>query len=355
MCSLCSRLRRGALYRVASELGATKIALGHHRDDMVQTLFMNMFFGGRLKGMPPKLVSDDGRHVVIRPLAYVAEADLERWADERAVPDHSVQPVRQPAEPAARSHRRRCCATGSARTRAGSTASSTRWRASCRRISWTGTCSRSPALQPTGVADADGDRAFDDDEPAPPAVGRAGPSPTARCAPAPCRRRRRVEEKRHDKDRRRAVRRRSRSPAAHRSTTSTPTSRASAAGRPAAAPRPMPSSGCRRSRRSRSRRRCSRTRRGRAIEGAGFVAAPPKAARADVTRAARRAHHRDRPLALRRPVLVRRLWCLAPAVRLRPLRPAVLGGRTGGRTAGAAGIGGYGLLQRRTTSARSRS
>ena len=80
MCSLCSRLRRGILYRVAGELGATKIALGHHRDDMVQTLFMNMFFGGRMKGMPPKLVSDDGRHVVIRPLAYVAEADLERWA-----------------------------------------------------------------------------------------------------------------------------------------------------------------------------------------------------------------------------------------------------------------------------------
>ncbi|MEO8081805.1 MAG: tRNA 2-thiocytidine(32) synthetase TtcA [Caldimonas sp.] len=86
MCSLCSRLRRGALYRVASELGATRIALGHHRDDMVQTLFMNMFFGGRLKGMPPKLVSDDGRHVVIRPLAYVAEADLARWATHRAFP-----------------------------------------------------------------------------------------------------------------------------------------------------------------------------------------------------------------------------------------------------------------------------
>jgi tRNA 2-thiocytidine biosynthesis protein TtcA len=86
MCSLCSRLRRGILYRVASELGATKIALGHHRDDMVQTLFMNMFFGGRMKGMPPKLVSDDGRHVVIRPLAYVAETDLERWAEHRAFP-----------------------------------------------------------------------------------------------------------------------------------------------------------------------------------------------------------------------------------------------------------------------------
>jgi tRNA 2-thiocytidine biosynthesis protein TtcA len=86
MCSLCSRLRRGILYRVASELGATKIALGHHRDDMVQTLFMNMFFGGRMKGMPPKLVSDDGRHIVIRPLAYVAETDLERWALHRQFP-----------------------------------------------------------------------------------------------------------------------------------------------------------------------------------------------------------------------------------------------------------------------------
>ena len=86
MCSLCSRLRRGILYRVASELGATKIALGHHRDDMVATLLMNMFFGGRMKGMPPKLVSDDGRHVVIRPLAYVAESDLERWAEQRGFP-----------------------------------------------------------------------------------------------------------------------------------------------------------------------------------------------------------------------------------------------------------------------------
>ena len=86
MCSLCSRLRRGILYRVARELGATKIALGHHRDDMVVTLLMNMFFGSRIKGMPPKLVSDDGRNIVIRPLAYVAETDLERWATHRQFP-----------------------------------------------------------------------------------------------------------------------------------------------------------------------------------------------------------------------------------------------------------------------------
>ena len=86
MCSLCSRLRRGILYRVARELGATKIALGHHRDDMVVTLLINMFFGGRLKGMPPKLVSDNGQHVVIRPLTYVDEADLQRWAEHRQFP-----------------------------------------------------------------------------------------------------------------------------------------------------------------------------------------------------------------------------------------------------------------------------
>ncbi len=85
-CSLCSRLRRGILYRVADELGATKIALGHHRDDMLETFFLNMFFGSKLKGMPPKLQSDDGKHIVIRPLAYVKEADTTRYAEVKGFP-----------------------------------------------------------------------------------------------------------------------------------------------------------------------------------------------------------------------------------------------------------------------------
>jgi tRNA 2-thiocytidine biosynthesis protein TtcA len=81
MCGLCSRLRRGVIYRVAKELGATRIALGHHRDDILETFFLNLFFNGKLKAMPPKLVSDDGNHIVIRPLAYASEVDLVRYAE----------------------------------------------------------------------------------------------------------------------------------------------------------------------------------------------------------------------------------------------------------------------------------
>ncbi|HTT40376.1 MAG TPA: tRNA 2-thiocytidine(32) synthetase TtcA [Burkholderiales bacterium] len=86
MCGLCSRLRRGVIYRVAKELGATKIALGHHRDDILETFFLNLFFAAKLKAMPPKLVSDDGQHIVIRPLAYVSEHDLTRYAQVKRFP-----------------------------------------------------------------------------------------------------------------------------------------------------------------------------------------------------------------------------------------------------------------------------
>jgi tRNA 2-thiocytidine biosynthesis protein TtcA len=181
MCSLCSRLRRGVLYRVAAELGATRIALGHHRDDIVQTMFMNLFFGGRLKAMPPKLVSDDGRHVVIRPLARVAEVDLERWAAHRQFP---IIPCT-------------LCGNQADLQRVKMKAMLRGWELehpgrienifnALARVVPSHLLDRSlfpfESLEPTGVSDPAGDRAFDgDDECSPPGAGAA---PAVRIRPA---------------------------------------------------------------------------------------------------------------------------------------------------------------------------
>ena len=180
MCSLCSRLRRGILYRVATELGANKVALGHHRDDIIVTLLMNMFFGGRMKGMPPKLVSDDGKHIVIRPLAYVAETDLERWA---AVRDYPIIPCT-------------LCGSQEGLQRAQIKAMLREWEKkhpgrSDNMLRAMGQLTPShlldrnlhpfATLQPTGVADPMGDKAFDEDD----ACGSTAAAMPVRLMPRP--------------------------------------------------------------------------------------------------------------------------------------------------------------------------
>ena len=318
MCSLCSRLRRGVLYRVAGELGATKIALGHHRDDMVATLFLNLFFGGQLKAMPPKLVSDDGRHVVIRPLAYVARARPVRFAEQRAVPDHPVQPVRA----------RRTCSASHRRDAA--------------RLGARGSGPHRPHLRCDGARRA---LASDGSE-----------TVSVRSTPTDGRRRRR--------GRPRLRRRRYGAPGR---------------GRPDRADGDAAFSACRRASRRRGMTRtlaaliagaalggCAslntvdadvstfgrwptgRGRRDLCLRAAAVAAGAASATAAARGRGAggdrnrrpgrraaeparptygpgRRAHHRNRGLALRRPVLVRRHVSLAPPVRLRPLRPGVWG------------------------------
>ena len=180
-CSLCSRLRRGILYRVASELGATKIALGHHRDDILETFFLNLFFGGKLKGMPPKLVSDDGRHTVIRPLAYVREADLSRWAEHRAFPiipcdlcgsqdNLQRKQIKAMLREWERAHPGRTETIFNALSDVAPSHLMDR------------TLFDFAHLAPTGVPDPDGDRAFDAEPCEPPAVQRIAVMPAAKAA-----------------------------------------------------------------------------------------------------------------------------------------------------------------------------
>ena len=173
MCSLCSRLRRGILYRVASELGATKIALGHHRDDMVVTMLMNMFFGGRLKGMPAKLVSDDGKHTVIRPLAYVAEDDLDRWAAHRQFP--IIPCTLCGSQPNLQRAQIKRMLQGWEREYPGRSDNMLR---AMGHVSLSHLMDRKlfpfEALQPSGVHNPEGDKAFDEDDEA----GCATPSPS---------------------------------------------------------------------------------------------------------------------------------------------------------------------------------
>ncbi|QDQ88348.1 tRNA 2-thiocytidine(32) synthetase TtcA [Alcaligenaceae bacterium SJ-26] len=169
MCSLCSRLRRGILYRVASELGATKIALGHHRDDILGTFFLNLFYGGKMKAMPPKLVSDDGRHTVIRPLAYVVEKDLIAYADWKAFPiipcnlcgsqeNLKRQEVKRMLQQWEKQHPGRVWNTFSALSSVVPSHLMDR-----NLFDFEG-------LQPTGIPDAQGDTAFDPVDPEPPVL-----------------------------------------------------------------------------------------------------------------------------------------------------------------------------------------
>jgi tRNA 2-thiocytidine biosynthesis protein TtcA len=175
-CSLCSRLRRGILYRVAGELRCNKIALGHHRDDMLQTLLLNMFFGARLKGMPPKLVTDNGQFIVIRPLAYVPERDLAAWAALRGFPlipcnlcGSQANLQRKQVGDLLRDWERRHPGRVENMFRALTHAVPSHLMDQ-RLYDFKG-------LQATGMPDADGDLAFDDEDlPAPPAFDLAGQS-----------------------------------------------------------------------------------------------------------------------------------------------------------------------------------
>lgn len=144
-CSLCSRLRRGVIYRTAKELGANKIALGHHRDDIVNTFFLNMFFGGKMKAMPPKLATDNGDHIVIRPLAYCAEKEIAAYARAMEFPIIPCNLCGSQENLQRKKVKEMLLESGSARRRAASTTSSRRCRTWCRRTWPIPTCSTSTA------------------------------------------------------------------------------------------------------------------------------------------------------------------------------------------------------------------